>query len=138
MIENYMSECEDNLYDREKFTAETYALLKEKYKNNACFLAAFIEDNFAGYAAFYCNDNISRIAYLSTIVVKEEYQGLGAGKALMNKMKSICEEKNFRKIRLEVNTNNIKAKNLYHKCGYVFEKCASEYTEYFYLPLKKN
>ena len=138
VIKRLMTECEDSLYDKEVVSSGIYDSLIEKYAQFAYVIAAQFNNVLVGYAAFYCNDIITELAYLSMIVVKKEYQHFGIGKALMERMKTICMDKGFRAIRLEVDVNNNKARNLYHKCGYVFESPASEHTEYFCLQIKNK
>ena len=58
-------------------------------------------------------------AELFDIAVDLSYQGKGLSKFLMEHFMSICKEKQVRTIFLEVNTNNIKAINLYTKFGFV-------------------
>lgn len=135
-IGTVMSEFKDSLYDNEVVETGVYDALAEKYAKNAYVIAALLEGVYAGYASFYCNDLNTKTAYLSMIVVKKEYQHFGIGKALMERMKTICMDKGFRAIRLEVDVNNNKARNLYHKCGYAFESTASEHTEYFWANLE--
>ena len=58
-------------------------------------------------------------AELFDIAVDLSYQGKGLSKFLMEHFMNICKEKQVRTIFLEVNTNNIKAINLYTKFGFV-------------------
>jgi len=58
-------------------------------------------------------------AELFDIAVDLSYQGKGLSKILMEHFMNICKEKQVRTIFLEVNTNNIKAINLYTKFGFV-------------------
>ena len=58
-------------------------------------------------------------AELFDIAVDLRYQGKGLSKFLMEHFMNICKEKQVRTIFLEVNTNNIKAINLYTKFGFV-------------------
>ena len=72
---------------------------------------------------------IAENTYISSIVLDEaelfdiavdlSYQGKGLSKILMEHFMNICKEKQVRTIFLEVNTNNIKAINLYTKFGFV-------------------
>ena len=43
----------------------------------------------------------------------------GIGKALLEKIINICIENNIEVVKLEVNENNISAKNLYKSCGFI-------------------
>ena len=57
-------------------------------------------------------------AELFDIAIDERYQGKALSKMLMEDLLNRCEEKQVRTIFLEVNTNNIKAINLYTKFGF--------------------
>ena len=124
------------MYDKSIVSSGIYNALTEKYTQYAYVIAAQFNNELVGYAAFYCNDVISKQAYLSMIIVKKDYQHLGVGSALMQAMKTICYNNGFLTIKLKVDVNNCKARNLYYKCGYVFESTASEHTEYFCLHMK--
>ncbi|WP_066627363.1 GNAT family N-acetyltransferase [Labilibacter marinus] len=54
-------------------------------------------------------------------VVSPKYRGLGAGKALLEKISDYVLTNNYCKITLEVRHDNPKAQNLYNKLG--FEEC---------------
>ena len=57
-------------------------------------------------------------AELFDIAIDERYQGKALSKMLMEDLLNRCKEKQVRTIFLEVNTNNIKAINLYTKFGF--------------------
>ena len=57
-------------------------------------------------------------AELFDIAIDERYQGKALSKILMEDLLNRCKEKQVRTIFLEVNTNNIKAINLYTKFGF--------------------
>lgn len=57
-------------------------------------------------------------AELFDIAVDKSYQGCGLSKIMIDHLLSVCKEKSVRTIFLEVNTNNIKAINLYTKYGF--------------------
>ena len=75
-------------------------------------------DEIMGFAAFYCNDEVSKKAYLSMIAVIGEYQGLGIGRKLLNIVENICRSCNMVMLQLEVNKDNFKAISFYRMNGY--------------------
>lgn len=73
------------------------------------------------HAAFYCNDRIDRVAYLSSIAVISDYQGLGIAEELLTMVFNKCVAVKMRFIRLEVDPRNVKAVKFYHKLGFRFD-----------------
>jgi ribosomal protein S18 acetylase RimI-like enzyme len=58
---------------------------------------------------------------LQVIASSKEYNGLGFGKALMDKMEQIAKENKFVMIKLSVDSKNYNAIKFYEKLGYVKE-----------------
>ena len=79
-------------------------------KNTDCVIIAF--------AAFYCNDEISRIAYLSMIAVNPENQGQGLGKILLKSIEEYSIDRRMEKMRLAVSKKNSNAIRFYESNGY--------------------
>lgn len=59
--------------------------------------------------------NISLYAHIEDIIIKNEYQGKGYGKILINNLINICKVKECYKILLDCETNLIP---FYEKCGF--------------------
>lgn len=59
--------------------------------------------------------NISLYAHIEDIIIKNEYQGKGYGKILINNLIDICKVKECYKILLDCETNLIP---FYGKCGF--------------------
>lgn len=55
------------------------------------------------------------------LTVHDDFQNLGIGTALLNRLLNIARKKKLTKIYLTVNTGNIKAINLYRKAGFEIE-----------------
>ncbi|CAE7415441.1 rimI [Symbiodinium sp. CCMP2456] len=60
-----------------------------------------------------------KVAYIFDLRVDEEYQGYGVGKALTQQIEDACEAKGAKFLYLTVNSDNVKAKSLYAKRGFV-------------------
>lgn len=85
----------------------------------------------AGLLVFYMNHR--EMAYLTSIVVKKEYQRKGYGERLLKYFIETSRLHGFEKMRLEVNRENQKAIKLYEKYGFrVEEKADSNRSQFMY------
>ncbi|MBR6918012.1 MAG: GNAT family N-acetyltransferase [Clostridia bacterium] len=131
IIKEILDSCKDSLFDDS--VNDRLDGLSVKFAENAEFVAVIIDNGYAGYIAFYCNDEVSKQAYLSMITVRSDYQHKGIGSLLMDYMISTVRINNFESIKLEVNKNNDKAKMFYHRYGF---KKVSEKDESLFLLLE--
>ena len=130
-----MYNCRNDIYDPMFRNQDSLEQLAKKYSENAHVAVVKVENNIAGYVAFYCNDMESKTAYISMIVVKSEYQGLHLGGKLLDYVVSISKEKGMCKIKLEVAKENKKATGFYIHKGFVFKNEASEHSDYYILDI---
>ena len=72
------------------------------------------------HAAFYCDDQCSKIAYLSSIGVLPEFHGSGVAGNLLVKVFDRCLAEEMKLINLEVDFANLKAVKFYEKYGFRF------------------
>jgi ribosomal protein S18 acetylase RimI-like enzyme len=91
----------------------------EKIYHNAAQYWVFNDEKKIGFMAVYFNHPTKEFGYITTISIIKEFQGIGLGKRLLEKAKSHASENGFKKIRLQVHSNNITAQNLYAKFGFV-------------------
>lgn len=111
LIKNNLKSDYDDFWSKE-------ALEQELLNENRIYILAKDENTnevlgFAGISIIF-NE-----AELMNIVVKKNKRKHGIGKALLEKIINICIENNIEVIKLEVNENNISAKNLYKSCGFI-------------------
>ena len=93
--------------------------LSYKYYKNAHITVAYYNDIPAGYIAYYRNDDKTKIAYISMLVIAREYRNNGVGHKLIDYVINDCLINNYRFIRLEVNKNNSNAIKFYSSIGFV-------------------
>lgn len=100
---------------------------------DGCALIAEMNNEIIGYliggiteAASY--RTIELLGELEEMVVLEEYRGQKIGEQLVQKFFGWCNEKNLKRVRVEVSAPNLKGINFYHKQGF----------EDFNLILEKN
>lgn len=90
----------------------------DKIDKNAIFEKYYVDNNLAGIIAYYCNDLKTKEAYLTLMLVDEDYRGMGISKKLMNSVKDKVQERGFKKINLEVNLKNPEVISSHKRLGY--------------------
>lgn len=106
---------------------ESYA---RKLVSNGYVYVALNNDHILGFVAFYSNDNITRIGYLSQIAVKPNCKIKGIGYKLIKQFEKISYDCGMNILKLEVSDNNKHAINFYIRNGYKYFEKASEDTSY--------
>lgn len=94
----------------------------EKLFYNAFVYVCEESDRNVGLLVFYANRG--EVSYLTSIVVKTDMQGNGIGETLLKFFIEYSINHSFRKMRLEVKENNLKAVQFYKKHGFVLERKA--------------
>lgn len=100
------------------------SILKEKENGGEIFVAES-NDKVIAFASLGIDDKndeliVNKIptAYISDIIVLEEYRGKGIGKALLKKAEDFAKEKGLKYIKLIVFSENNKASGLYKSFGF--------------------
>lgn len=95
---------------------------------HAYFFKAYLDDEFAGYCAIYRNTaNTHHFCKIMDIEVMPIFRRKGVGKALMYKILDFSREFGLNRIKLEVDTKNITALEMYKSLGFQIEKTENEY-----------
>lgn len=99
---------------------ETADLTAYLSKLDACgeILSESAPDRCRGVVAFYCNDESTRHAYISLVVVHPSDRGTGLGRTLVGAVLRIARQRGFRSCRLEVAKDNIAAAAMYASLGF--------------------
>ncbi|MCR5809468.1 MAG: GNAT family N-acetyltransferase [Clostridiales bacterium] len=127
-IQLVMLLCRDSFFDQSVADPERIGKLAEKYANRAEVLRASIDGETVGFAAFYANDAINCIGFLSMIVVRREFQGFGVGREMMNEVLSRSSAVGMKMVRLNVRMDNAAAIMFYKKNGFSVEDCPDSST----------
>lgn len=114
VIEGIIYSLKDNIYNK-TIKDEQLSNLAIKFAKNAVFISILDNEKVVGYAAFYCNNLESKMAFLSMIIIDRDYQGKGCGHMLMDKVCQIAHENGMHSIRLNVANRNINAIRFYEK-----------------------
>ena len=102
----------DNAFDNPVHKREIYPDLLDKLIKNAKILVAYDEE-ILGYNAFYCNNSITKTAYISLIAVDSTKQNKHIGTALLKGCEDICVSNGMLYLDLEVRKNNNNAIGFY-------------------------
>jgi ribosomal protein S18 acetylase RimI-like enzyme len=109
--------------------------LAQKFVQFAEFYVVYVDNETAGFIAYYCNDE-SRNAFVSMLMVREKFQRQGIGRAFLDRVIEDCEKLGKDRIRLEVDTDNAKGLSFYKKNGFAREAAASKKSDYYVLFLE--
>jgi len=113
-----LHEIERECFTAEAFTKEQIAYLLQN--PNAVSLVAQIEGETAGFVIglTYRNDNV-RIGHIYTIDVATKHRRKGIGLKLLKEIERIFVEKRVETCFLEARIDNVAARELYRKQGYI-------------------
>ena len=76
------------------------------------------EGRCRGLVAFYCNDRVTRQAYVTLVLVDPRDRGLGIGASLLKCVLSMAKHRGFVSCRLEVTRGNEPAHAMYRSLGF--------------------
>ena len=71
-----------------------------------------------GFVAFYCNDQSSRQAYITLVLVDPRHRGSGLGRSLVQAVLEIAKRRGYQSCRLEVASCNSPAHAMYLAMGF--------------------
>lgn len=117
-IRSVVLQCADDLFDQNVNEESKLNALADKFARFAEVAVAQENDTCLGYVAYYCNNQETKTAYISIIVIKKEYQGKGVGSLLYNSVISVLKQKGFTTLKLEVAKQNTTALSFYSKKGF--------------------
>ena len=95
---------------------EDYA---NKIATQATRFEAWSGGNLVGLAAAYCNDQETRVAYLTNVSVLREWMGKGVAESLLSQCFKHAAAAGMRQVSMEVGEGNTPAIKLYKKFGFV-------------------
>lgn len=71
-----------------------------------------------GFVAFYCNDDTTKQAFITLVLVDPRDRGLGIGQSLVGNVLDLARSRGFHSCRLEVAADNVAAKKMYGALGF--------------------
>ncbi len=120
-IKSALTDCADDFFNQDLNNPEDIERLSQKFSQFANVIIALVEGKTAGFIAFYTNPE-TKVGYISMIIVKKEFQGMGLGSKLLSEMKNDCLKKSMDSILLEVAAKNDSAKKFYITKGFQKER----------------
>ena len=100
-----------------------YAL---KLSENAVVDIVSLQDEIIGFSAYYCNDQLTKQAFLTQIAVVDACKGLKIGNELLKTCMETSKQKGMEKLVCEVDHINVSALRFYEKHGFTFLKNVSD------------
>ena len=100
LVSRYDKDFEPPLSERIDLNSYVHKLLDRGY----CHVYKH-KEKIRGVVAYYANDTDSLSAYLSLILVDEEYRGSEVASKMLNVMEKHCRNIGFNKINLEMASN---------------------------------
>ena len=79
------------------------------------------ENRALGVAAMYVNDFENKVAFITLIGIRSQFQKSGYGSILLQHCIEKAVDTGMKKIRLEVDNDNQKARDFYDRNGFRFE-----------------
>lgn len=84
---------------------------------------AEVEDDVAdgrcrGFVAFYCNDTVSKRAFITLVMVAPEDRSTGLGRTLVTRVLGVCRGRGFATCQLKVRDDNAAALAMYQSLGF--------------------
>ena len=91
--------------------------LAKKIYHSGEMIALRRNDEKIGFAAFYCNDYINKIGFLSLFAINKDYRGKGYAHNIFQTVIQTMRESGMNFLKLEVRKDNRKAISFYKKEG---------------------
>lgn len=70
------------------------------------------------FVAYYCNDPLKKLAFITLVLVSQNARGTGLGRILMDSVLQIMKRRRFKSCQLEVEKDNSLALELYRSLGF--------------------
>ncbi len=111
----------DDVFPHNKEKVLNYRMWAKKIIENGHFIFLKQNNKPIGMAAYYSNDKITRIGYISLIGVKSQFQGYGYGKSILERIISEMKKDGMFYVDLEVDKDNINALYFYKYQGFTIK-----------------
>lgn len=136
-IYKVLTQCSEDFFNQNYNNEKAISNLSDKFFKNGVVKVVLINKQLAGFVAYYCNDTVTKTAFLSMIIVKNDFQHCGVGTELLNCVVSDCKKNNFDFIRCEIDNKNNNSKSFFKKQKFNFEKNTESETSYYIRSLKE-
>ena len=113
---------------------ESYGPMLDKLASFGIFFVATLDDA-VGYASMYATDQQTKTAFMTLLAVRPGCQGMGVGKALMERCLASARENGMKQVRLEVRKDNLRAIRMYEKYGFAADGQQTDHSIFMTKPL---
>jgi ribosomal protein S18 acetylase RimI-like enzyme len=116
-IAEHLRRCDAGFVPRlsERVDIDEYAI---KIVTSATRFEAWADGVLVGLVAAYCNDVVSRIAYITSVSLLDDWRGRGIGACLIKSCLKHAATSCMKSASLDVDSTNLPAIRLYEKCGF--------------------
>lgn len=115
-LQNIVALCDTAFCGKTVKCKDFYELILKWSMFGECFVA--IKDEIVGYCVIYANDCIRKVAYITMIGVRPEYQGNHIGYKLLTRICEYSLIKGMDAVELEVLIDNSRALEFYKNFGF--------------------
>ena len=122
-----MEELLDDFFSRNVDIEE----LSKKISQYGYFKVAYIDDDVAGFIGYYANDEESGVAFITTLVLAQQFHRRGIGTLLLQECLTDCRNKGMSFCKLEVDKKNTNAILFYKQFGFEKEAEATATSDYY-------
>jgi ribosomal-protein-alanine N-acetyltransferase len=92
----------------------------DKLIEKACIITIMEQDVLHGFLAYYANDHINKVGFVSMVLTDPSTKRMGYGRRLVEFALKDLTLKGFKKCRTEVNADNTKALNALKRLDFVY------------------
>jgi ribosomal protein S18 acetylase RimI-like enzyme len=114
-LEAHLTECNASFMPPLSERVHISHYVQQLHKHAHRFEGWAADNRLAGLVAAYINDETAREAYITSVSVVREWQGLGLGKMLLDKCIEFSKSRDFLSIKLKVHSDNATAIAIYRQ-----------------------
>jgi len=92
----------------------------DKLIDRASIITIMAQDALLGFLAYYANDYVNKIGFISMLIIDPSTKRMGYGRRLVEFAVKDLTLKGFKKCRTEVNADNTKAVNICKRLGFTY------------------
>lgn len=105
----------DNNFITDDISVDNYIA---KLRKLACFTHIVKDDSLIAFCAYYSNDNVNKVGFISMVIVAPDYRGKGVAEVIIESALKLMKLEGMLTCNLEVRSDNVFAIKLYEKLGF--------------------
>lgn len=129
MILNYILKFK-HIFPRLESRINDFTEFSKKLCENAHVYVCMCDNESCGFLAFYANDIVNKIGFITLIGLLDEYRGKHLGQRLLDYCQLVSITCGMESLRLEVDLSNTTAISFYEKNGFKQEGALLEESMY--------